>query len=153
MSTVILESVLTCPHCGHAQQETIAHGRLPVLLRMPGLPHAAAAKAGRLLRVLLVRLGALSTNPATAKLLPIATRRYRALPRAPGEGATQRQPTRRQSRLSPPPCKGGGGVLSLAASTSRTQSERDPPPAAGAESLVMTKNFLRHDEKTRGSVG
>jgi len=23
MSTVILESVLTCPHCGHAQKETM----------------------------------------------------------------------------------------------------------------------------------
>ncbi len=23
MSTVILESVLSCPHCGHAQQETM----------------------------------------------------------------------------------------------------------------------------------
>jgi len=42
---------------------------LPVLLRMSGLPHPPAPQVGWLLRVLLLRHGAVSSHPAAQSLL------------------------------------------------------------------------------------
>ncbi|MCK7468854.1 MAG: hypothetical protein MZU91_12505 [Desulfosudis oleivorans] len=66
MNTPALESTLTCPHCGHARTGADAHRRLPVVLRMHGLPCRAQAAAGRLLRLLLLRQRALSAHPVAA---------------------------------------------------------------------------------------
>jgi len=49
------ESTLTCPRCGHRSTE---HRCLPVLLRVQGLRRDAQAVAGRLLRILFLRHGA-----------------------------------------------------------------------------------------------
>ena len=68
MSAVILESVLTCP-LRSFQAGNHAHGRLPVLLRMHVLPCTAAPETGRLLRILFIRLGAVSAYSAEGSLL------------------------------------------------------------------------------------
>jgi hypothetical protein len=59
MKDVILDSVITCPRCGFARREAMPGRRLPVLLRLCRVRRAAAPEGRRLLRVLLVRLGAL----------------------------------------------------------------------------------------------
>ena len=60
------------PRLWHCQDRNHADERLPVLLRMHRLPDLAQAQAGRLLRVLLLRVGALPAGPAgqERRLLP-----------------------------------------------------------------------------------
>jgi hypothetical protein len=50
------------------RQRGDADRRLSVLLRMPRLRHDAAAEAGRLLRFLLLRLGAMPTDSGRARI-------------------------------------------------------------------------------------
>jgi len=57
--------------------EDHADRRLPVLRRVSVLPHAAAPKAGPLLRVLFIRLGALPADSTAARLLLAAYVRSR----------------------------------------------------------------------------
>jgi hypothetical protein len=49
-----------------------ADRRMPVLLRVHELPGAAAAERGRLLRVLLVRLGKVSADASATLLLRLS---------------------------------------------------------------------------------
>jgi hypothetical protein len=54
MPAVQLESIITCPFCGHHAREQMAGRRLPVLYALHRVRGAAPAGAGRLLRVLLI---------------------------------------------------------------------------------------------------
>jgi len=60
---MILESIITCLHCGMAKSETMPTDACRFLLRVRRLRREAAAKAGRLLRFLFLRL---SSVPAYA---------------------------------------------------------------------------------------
>jgi len=69
--TPTLESVLTCPHCGHARPETMPTDCLPVLLRVRTVQGVAAAEGGRLLRVLLLRIGQVPACANAARMLQL----------------------------------------------------------------------------------
>jgi hypothetical protein len=59
---MILESVITCPHCATAKSET-----MPIFfLYMHRLRRDPAAEAGRLLRVLFLWLGSMPADPGRA---------------------------------------------------------------------------------------
>ena len=57
-----LRSEITCPTAATARSRR-ADGRMPVLLRMRGMPCLAASKERRLLRILLLRLAAVPAHP------------------------------------------------------------------------------------------
>ncbi len=62
-----LESVITCPHCATAKAEAMPTDACRFFyLFMHGLRRDAAAEAGRLLRVLFLRFGAVPADPGRA---------------------------------------------------------------------------------------
>jgi len=61
-STMILESVITCPHCATAKSEAMPTDAC----RFFWLRRDAAAKAGRLLRVLFLRFRSVPADPGRA---------------------------------------------------------------------------------------
>ena len=65
MTTVILESVLTCPHCGVAAQETMPQDACLFFYECNNCKALMRPKGGRLLRVLLFRLRAMSAEART----------------------------------------------------------------------------------------
>jgi hypothetical protein len=78
---VVLESVLTCPHCGSCGAGNHGYGCLSVLLRVQQLQSTLTFEPGRLLRVLFVRLGQVPANSAAAHLLRLTVLLSRALGR------------------------------------------------------------------------
>jgi hypothetical protein len=59
---MILESVITCPHCATAKWETMP----TFFLYMHRLRRDPAAEVGRLLRVLFLWLGSMAADPGRA---------------------------------------------------------------------------------------
>ena len=69
MNAVILESILTCPRCGFAAQEAMLTDACLFFYEYRNLQDAAATERGRLLRVLLLRLGEVSARSERAQML------------------------------------------------------------------------------------
>ena len=62
MIDVLLESVLVCPVCGFAKRETMPTDACQIFYECISCKNAAAPQAGRLLRLLFLRFGEVSTN-------------------------------------------------------------------------------------------
>ena len=65
---VILKSTITCPQCGHLATETMPTDACQFFYNCGGCGERLKAKAGELLRVLLLRDGAVSAD-AICRLL------------------------------------------------------------------------------------
>ena len=65
--TPILQSTLTCPDCGTQSVETMPNQCMRVFPHLRRLRHTAQAEARRLLRLLLLWLGSMSTDPGRRK--------------------------------------------------------------------------------------
>ena len=63
---MIHESVITCPHCATANLETMPTDACRFFLYLHQLRRDVAAEAGRLLRVLFLRLGSVPADPGRA---------------------------------------------------------------------------------------
>ena len=63
---MILESIITCPHCATAKSETMPTDACQFFYNCTGCGATAAAEARRLLRVLFLRLGSVSADPGRA---------------------------------------------------------------------------------------
>ena len=66
MSKTVLESVLTCPHCGVTKQETMPTDACQFFYECSDCKVLLRPKPERLLRVLLVRLSTMPTDPTAA---------------------------------------------------------------------------------------
>ena len=69
MPDVILQSTITCPDCGHAQVDTMPTNACQWFYECAGCGKLLEPRAGRLLRVLLVRHGEVPADAAGARLL------------------------------------------------------------------------------------
>ena len=63
---MILESLITCLHCGTAKTESMPTDACQFFYECSGCRREASAKTGRLMRVLFLRLGALSADSSPA---------------------------------------------------------------------------------------
>ena len=62
---MLLQSTITCPHCATAKSETMPTDACQFFYECTGCGTKLKPKSGRLLRVLLLRLGAVSANSSS----------------------------------------------------------------------------------------
>ena len=65
MTGLQLQSILTCPKCGHQRTETMPTDACQYFYECPGCGALLRPAAGGLLRVLLVRHGAVPAGPGS----------------------------------------------------------------------------------------